>query len=753
MSLSRKGLSRLVAGAIVLATLGIAGARAQAQVVDTFEGSGGTAPDLAGWTIDPAVGGVGWKVDGLDGPVGPGPGGAAFAGAGSLNYNDDTDYDNGLLNSGSATSPVMYVTGSPITVTFQCNYETEGPDGTWEFRFMEIVDPGTGLVVAGGSFQVFDTSGTAALNCAASGTWHSHTIDVTAVVGALPTIQVRLRFDSGDDFFNAFDGWFVDNLSVAGVSLSPPSLPLPYSESFDSGGLPAGWAFAATSGTVIWDVDALPTPVGAGPDGAAFSAPSSLNYNDDTDFDDGATNSGTATSPPLDTSGPGTAIVVSFRCNYETEDTGTIFDVREVQVLNGATLAVIATETLGESGDSNPPGTTCSAMGTYHLHTLTFAIGAVPSVRIRFSFDTGDAIANTFDGWFVDDLQVCEDTVAPTTPVNLVPLDGAIVVSPPGVFLDWTDSTDTNPCGAASVANYVVEVDDDPAFGSIDFTASPTVSNATTGVLPAMTYYWRVRAVDASGNVSLDSTATSFTTEAPLSPGFPDSLFVNESTDGAQSGDSGFVDPVVDTRPAFSAIYRDGNTADTAISLRFQVSQDPTFLTLDFDSGTVAIAPPLPKDSRCSDLTVNVVLRRDTVYYWRIQFTDASALTGPFSLSQAFRIGDDFDFGVRRGSSHHGRRCYVATAAFEGPAPAIDTLSNVRGQRLERNGAGQIFSRWYHTGGSTLSKCVSGLGSAGRATARGGLLALAGAVGSQGSMVLLMLAITALSVFGMRRMK
>lgn len=493
--------------------------------------------------------------------------------------------------------------------------------------------------------------------------------------------------------------------------------PLPYSETFDSG-TPAGWTFSSSSAVVTWAVDATPA-TGPAPDGPTFGGSAgSLNYNDGTDYDnddDGDTfsdaNFGSATSPVISTAGAGGAIVVSFRCNYNAE-TGGIWDVRSMDVLDGVSAAVIASYFYDDpfgGGSSASPETDCAAAGTYHLHTHSVAIGAATSVQIRFNFDTVDSAVNMTEGWFVDNLSVtCGDLIAPTVPTLLSPADGS-TTSFVAVPLDWSDSTDTTSCGAGTVANYVVEVGTtNPPVFPFDFTSSPATSSVTTTPLVAgVTYFWRVYAVDASGNASAYSSVFSFFIEPPIAPLAPDGLHVNESADGAQGGSPGFVDPVIDEAPAFSAIYRDPNTTDSAIGLRFQVSDDPTFTILTFDSGAVAVSPPLPKDSRVPDLTINVNLARGTVYYWRIQFTDAFGLTGPFSASQSFRIGDDFQFGVRNGSSHHGRRCYVATAAWGPGSAPVGALAAWRSGALERVGAGQLFSRWYGSTGAAMSTVAS----------------------------------------------
>jgi hypothetical protein len=481
---------------------------------------------------------------------------------------------------------------------------------------------------------------------------------------------------------------------------------IPYSETFDAGSLPAGWTETHTDlgvPAVQWSVDATPATVAGGPSTFGGST-GSLNYNDGTNYDTGVTNSGSVTSPAI-TVGGAASISVSFQCNYQTETALTTFDIRTMQVLDGTSLAVITTLVC----NSASPGATCAAMGTFHAHGYQVVLPAMTtSVRIRFTFNTVDGILNTFAGWFVDNLSVtCGDTALPTTPTLLFPIGGAPVTT--GATLDWTDATDTDDCGPGTVTGYQVEVDTtNPPLAPFSFSATPATSTVTTGALPVGTYFWRVRAVDAAGNLGAYTAVESFVVEPALAPLAPDTLFLNEQNDGAQNGDGGLVDPVVDQQPVFSAIYRDGNTTDTASQLQFQVSDDPTFTTVVFDSLLVTLGALLPDDTRCPDQQISIPLQKDSVYYWRIRFTDNGGLTGPYSAPQTFRIGDGYDFGERVGSSHRSRHgCWVATAAWNGQTEEVLGLMRFRSEVLEASGAGSWFSRAYAAAGRSPARALA----------------------------------------------
>ena len=141
-----------------------------------------------------------------------------------------------------------------------------------------------------------------------------------------------------------------------------------------------------------------------------------------------------------------------------------------------------------------------------------------------------------------------------------------------------------------------------------------------------------------------------------------------------------------------------------------QVSVDPTFVTIDFDSGTVPFVTPVAIDARTPNLTIGVNLQRSTVYFWRIQMSDATG-TSTFSVAQSFRIGDSFEFGVRNGSTHHGRRCWVATAAWGSESlPVVESLQSWRRNDLEAISAGRLVSRSYHVVGAVAAAGLPRMG-------------------------------------------
>jgi len=99
--------------------------------------------------------------------------------------------------------------------------------------------------------------------------------------------------------------------------------------------------------------------------------------------------------------------------------------------------------------------------------------------------------------------------LVPFTPTLSLPADGATTLSEQPL-LSWT-------LDVATAENFLLELDDDPGFGSIDYSANTgtsTVHHVATPLNPATTYSWRVNASNACGNAASPSAVRTFTTPA-----------------------------------------------------------------------------------------------------------------------------------------------------------------------------------------------------------------------------------------------
>jgi len=116
-------------------------------------------------------------------------------------------YDNGLVNSGDLTSPVIQIpTTGEYFLRFWYIYETESPGVHWDQRWIQVA-------VDGGRF-----ANLLQLSDDPSNVWlQSPAIPLSNYAGK--DIQIRFHFETLDTALNDFRGWFIDDFSV---SSDPP---------------------------------------------------------------------------------------------------------------------------------------------------------------------------------------------------------------------------------------------------------------------------------------------------------------------------------------------------------------------------------------------------------------------------------------------------------------------------------------------------------------------------------------------------
>ncbi len=316
----------------------------------------------SGWSLDGL-----WKVDGT--PWSP-------YSTSNLNYNDGVDYDTGCANSGSALSPPVELFGNSASLVFWCRYLTDTTGTATDTRWVRILSS-NGTVLS--SRQL---AGVGASPCGPMGSWHSHKMALDANWG---TVKIAFEFSSVDADHNGHAGWFLENLEIWTGGTTVPAV-TSYATVFEND---QDW-----ERTGLWHIDNSPA---SAPGGSAYTGSTSLNYNNGANFDTGGPNAGTARSPVIDVSYL-QAPVVTFKCNYQTETTGTSYDRRILRILS-PTGKILAEHLLAGKSSANP----CAAMGTWHEH----AIDLNPSwskVRLEFRFDSVDGYYNGGAGWFVDDL-------------------------------------------------------------------------------------------------------------------------------------------------------------------------------------------------------------------------------------------------------------------------------------------------------------------------------------------------------------
>lgn len=173
---------------------------------------------------------------------------------------------------------------------------------------------------------------------------------------------------------------------------------------FDSG--VAGWQLSGATSNVGWRV--LATPEAQSGTSALYYGHPTLNY-----YDTGAANQGTATSTsfqlPLNVDAR-----VTMRVLLDVEASLTR-DVFAVEALVGAEVIPIVTKAE-------------VAIGSWQAVTADVSYLAGQTIRLRFRFDTVDALSNSTRGVYVDDVRVlsscqpraCETEASCTSPVECI---------------------------------------------------------------------------------------------------------------------------------------------------------------------------------------------------------------------------------------------------------------------------------------------------------------------------------------------
>lgn len=182
------------------------------------------------------------------------------------------------------------------------------------------------------------------------------------------------------------------------------------------------------------------------------------------------------------------------------------------------------------------------------------------------------------------------DATPPAAPALTSPANGAFT-NDTTPDLTWTD--------VEATATYEVQVDNDPAFGSVDRQASGLADPWWTvaPALPEGTWYWRVRATDAATNVGNWSSVRTFTVDV-TPPSVPSvvsptgGVWVNTAT------------PTLD--------WSDSTDNLSPITYTVEVDDDPTFATINQSQSGVTTSSWTP------------AALAETTWYWRVRAIDGA---------------------------------------------------------------------------------------------------------------------------------
>jgi hypothetical protein len=165
-------------------------------------------------------------------------------------------------------------------------------------------------------------------------------------------------------------------------------------------------------------------------------------------YDTGGNNSGSLVSPPIDLTEFSRANL-SFWYWYETEDEGSMYDQRSLLVSVDGALPEPLEQLFGDD------------MNTWQQHSTDISGYVGHSVQIIFSFDTIDAIANDYEGWYVDDLIVTG--FVPVSDPNIAITDdyeeyGDILPSHNATSLDAYDFTIDAECPVGHMVTFSLNI-------------------------------------------------------------------------------------------------------------------------------------------------------------------------------------------------------------------------------------------------------------------------------------------------------
>lgn len=133
---------------------------------------------------------------------------ASHSGSHSWWYGQDAtgNYDTGAANAGDLISPPIYIPDTGYYLRFWYRYETETQTRDWDQRWVQIS-------VDDGPFENVPQLSDDPMNW-----WlQSQAIDLSAYAGH--TVQVRFHFDTLDEYYNDYRGWYIDDLEI---STTPP---------------------------------------------------------------------------------------------------------------------------------------------------------------------------------------------------------------------------------------------------------------------------------------------------------------------------------------------------------------------------------------------------------------------------------------------------------------------------------------------------------------------------------------------------
>lgn len=232
------------------------------------------------------------------------------------------------------------------------------------------------------------------------------------------------------------------------------------------------------------------------------------------------------------------------------------------------------------------------------------------------------------------------DTMASMNVFAAAPSAGPALTAPANAMVDETVLPTFTWAAVADTLSYTLEVDDDPAFGSIDYMVSGltgTTHSLTTELDYNTTYYWRVRGDNSCGG-GTDSAVFNFTTllfPGDCPNGFGQTFHFDDDLDGsvADWSSSGAGDTwglsgarVTSGANAFFAVDPVTTSDQRLVSPAITLPVGADSLTLQFENYQAFETPN--GDGRCWDAGVLEISTNDGASW--SQVPNSALLTDPY---------------------------------------------------------------------------------------------------------------------------
>ena len=337
------------------------------------------------WYVHNSDSKVGWRADNNGSP-------GKLGGSYSLNFNNGTNYSNGKKVTGEAVGKFLLNAGSlkgNITFAF-FSYNGVETSKSYDKRYVEFSIDGFKTIAKSVHLD----------NSKNQKVWYMETIDISELKGK--KFQVRFRFDSVDQINNTTPGWFVDEINVYAGPVKSVAALGQYYDAFTAAN-PNGWQYAAKYGknASYWKIDKTSSVPGS------YSG-ESLNFNDGVNYSP-YTAKGWALSPVVDLeplAGKTGNVTLWFKSWHQGETTS-LRDKRWVEVSDYG-FSTTTSSHFVKYTDSNAS----SAQNGWRWLWIDLTKFKGKKVRVRFHFDSVNSYANSYKGWFIDDLYIDNKSTA-----------------------------------------------------------------------------------------------------------------------------------------------------------------------------------------------------------------------------------------------------------------------------------------------------------------------------------------------------